>query len=285
MRPTGTATLATWLCLAGGADAGAQAVVLDDPRMNSVTIRTEGTGNSGTGNSGPVLHVFSDPAAVRPQAAVVFVLGYPDDALSVGPLNETEHYRSWARLVATRGMAGVLYSTSRPVEDIATVMSVLTTRGHELGIDGSRLALWVASGNGPVAIHYLRSRGRVDLQAMVSLYGVLPPGDGFMAAELSTMSSRQGYSLPVSTPSDTLPTDVPILLVRPGNDHPLLLRVMDRFVAWGRSQGAQIEVHRYPAGGHAFDAREDTDASRDVIEAVLSFLATALGVDPLGGWF
>jgi hypothetical protein len=249
-------------------------VVLDDPRTNSVTVRTVETGDSG-----PVLHVFSDPTAVQPLPAVVFVLGYPDDALSIGPLNETEHYRSWARLVAARGMAGVLYSTSRPVEDIGAVMSDLTTRGNQLGIDGSRLALWVASGNGPVAVGYLRGGGRVDVRAVAALYAILPPGDGFMAAELSTMSTRQGYSLPISSPSDSLPMDVPILVVRPGNDHPLLLQLMDRFVEWGRSQGARIEVLRYPSGGHSFDTREDTDASREVIEAVLSFFVAELGVE------
>jgi dienelactone hydrolase len=273
----------SWLCLAGVAETGAQSVVVDDPLMSSVTVRTVGMRDSG-----PVVHVFSDPAAAQPLPAVVFVLGYPDDALSIGPLNETEQYRSWARLVAARGMAGVLYSTSSPVEDVAAVMAFLATRGRELGIDGSRLALWVASGNGPVAVGYLRDEGRVDLQAVAALYATLPPGDGFMAAELTTMSTRQGYSLPISRPSDSLPTNVPMLVVRPGNDHPLLLRLMDRFVEWGESEGAQIEVLPYPAGGHSFDTREDTDASRDVIEAVLSFFVTELGVGlrgPRGGSF
>jgi hypothetical protein len=79
-----------------------------------------------------------------------------------------------------------------------------------------------------------------------------------------------------------------MLVVRPGNDHPLLLRLMDRFVEWGESGGAQIEVLPYPAGGHSFDTREDTDASRDVIEAVLSFFVAELGVElrgPRGGSF
>ena len=234
---------------------------------------------------GPVLHVFSHPSAVQPLPAVVFVLGYSDDALSIGPLNETEHYRSWARLVAARGMAGVLYSTSSPIEDVAAVMSTIVARGSELGIDTTRVALWVASGNGPVAVNYLRSQDRVDLRAVVALYAVLPSAEGFMAEELTTMSTRQGYALPVSSPADLLPRDVPVLVVRPGNDHPVLLRLMDRFVEWGGAQGGQIELLQHAAGGHAFDAREDTDGSRKAIESILSFFAQELGVVgvPRGG--
>ncbi len=272
--------VASGLCLVGATDARAQGVVLDDPRTSFVTVQV-----AETGDSGPVLSVFSDPTAAQPLPAVVFVLGYPDDALATGPLSATEHYRSWARLVAARGMAGVLYSTSEPVEDLRAVMSFLATGGAELGVDGSRLALWVGSGNGPVAVSQLLDRSRVSTRALAALYAVLPSGDGFMADELKTMSTRQGYVLPTTDPGDSLPTDLPILIVRPGNDHTVLLQLMDHFVEWGESQRAAIEVLRYEAGGHAFDSREDSDASREVVEQVLSFFATALGVSSreLGG--
>lgn len=266
--------VAGWACLAGAAEVGAQGVVLDDDRSRAVVVRSVEL------DSGPVLHVFTDPSRGQALPAVVFVLGYPDDALSIGPLNETEHYRSWARLVAARGMAAVLYTTSMPAHDVSAVMSALAARGHEFGVDGSRLALWVASGNGPVAVGYLRDPARVDLQAVAALYAVLPSAEGFMAEELRTMSTRQGYVLPVGDPNARLPTDVPILVVRPGRDHPLLLRLMDRFSAWGQEQGAQIRMLRYAEGGHAFDSREDSDGSRAVVEEVLSFLSTELGVGP-----
>lgn len=266
------ALLTIGLCLTGMGEAVAQGVVLLDPRSDAVVVRS-----IDTGGSGPVLEVFSDPSAVQPLPAVVFVLGYPDDALSVGPLSATAHYRTWARLVAARGMTGVLYSTTSPENDLSSVMSFLATNGSDFGIDGTRIALWAASGNGPVAVSYLQDEDGVEVRAMAALYAVLPSGDGFMSEELETMSSRQGYVLPVPRPDDAMPTQVPVLVVRPGRDHPVLLQLMDHFAEWSAGEGAEIEVLGYPAGDHSFDSRQDSDASRDVIEEVLSFLRTELG--------
>lgn len=235
-----------------------------------------------------MVQVFSDPALLQPVPAVIFVLGYPDGALSLGPLSKTEHYRSWARLVATRGMAGVLYTTSSPMVDVAAVVGALSERGHEFGIDGARLGMWVASGNGPTAIGFLLQERPVGLQALAAMYAVLPSADGYMAEELRIMSTRQGYVLPESAPNARLPSDVPILLVRPGRDHPVLLQLMDHFSEWGQGQGAPVEVLRYEDGDHAFDSAEDTDGSRETIELVLSFLSRELEVGvsrPRGGSF
>lgn len=272
-RVTARAVICGLLTLCSTTAVVAQEVVLEDPRTSSVVVRTAKT------DAGSTLYLFSDSAATEPLPAVVFVFGYPDDALeTVGPLHETPHYRSWARLVAARGMTGVLYSTADPEADLTAVMRTLSSRGVELGVDGSRIALWVASGNGPVAVDYLRDPSRVELRAAAALYAILPSSEEFMASELSTMSTNQRYALPSHEPSDALAADVPILVVRPGQDHPVLLRLLDEFVEWGRGEGAEIAVLDYPAGDHAFDARDDSERSLELIEAVLSFFVTELGV-------
>jgi acetyl esterase/lipase len=209
---------------------------------------------------------------------VVFVLGYADDALSIGPLRQLEQYRSWARLVAAEGMVGVLYSTTEPRTDLVRVMELLRDRGAELGVDPGRIALWSASANGPLALWYVRSGQPVRARALVAAYALLPTPDGYQSDRLETMSDQLGFALPRYSPADTYPTDLPILIVRAGRDRPGLLAMLDRFVAFGLEGDLAIQVRNYPQGRHSFDSVDDVAETREVVADMLSFLAEALGV-------
>jgi acetyl esterase/lipase len=70
-------------------------------------------------------------------------------------------------------------------------------------------------------------------------------------------------------PSPGLP---PFLLVRAGQDDPDLNQSIDEFSTAADAAGLPVELVELPDGHHAFDIVDDTDASRDAIRRVLSFL-------------
>ena len=75
-------------------------------------------------------------------------------------------------------------------------------------------------------------------------------------------------------PDPALP---PLLVVRAGQDDPKLNRTIDEFVAAAQARGLAVELVHQPDGQHAFDVRDDTDASRQAIRRVLAFLGGHLG--------
>jgi hypothetical protein len=68
-------------------------------------------------------------------------------------------------------------------------------------------------------------------------------------------------------------TDIPMLLARAGRDAmPGLNAALDRFVAAALAKNLYVSVVNHPHGPHAFDLDNDSEATRDVIGLVLSFL-------------
>lgn len=57
---------------------------------------------------------------------------------------------------------------------------------------------------------------------------------------------------------------------RPGR--PDLNQSIDQFTAAAAAAGVPVELLELPGAHHAFDILDDTDASRDAIRRVLSFL-------------
>jgi hypothetical protein len=222
--------------------------------------------------------VFPHAAIARPLATIVFVLGFPDDATSFGPLIDYQTYRDWARIVASRGFVGVLYSTTDPVPDLQAVMDFLASEGPRLGLDPGRMAIWSVSANVPTALHYVRSGAVPAARALVTYYGLMPTPDGFQAQALETGSSRQGFALPDYHPTQLFPRDLPLLVVRAGRDaSPPLLASIDRFVEYAVSENLSIRLINYPEGQHGFDTHDDTPETRSIITETLDFLARHLG--------
>src|SRR5262249_42625918 len=98
--------------------------------------------------------VYHPPAAGAATRVplVVIVLGFPDPQSGgrmFGPLT------SWARLIAMSGMAAAIYGTSAPAEDVHDVFAYLRGNAASLGIDRSRIGIYAASGNIPVALSLL----------------------------------------------------------------------------------------------------------------------------------
>jgi hypothetical protein len=76
-----------------------------------------------------------------------------------------------------------------------------------------------------------------------------------------------------------LPADIPLLFARAGRDQFAGLNdAMDGVIAAGLARNLPVSMVNHPGGVHAFDLEEDSEASRGIIQQVLSFLRQHLEV-------
>ncbi len=263
------------LCLLSpGSWVQAQQVLYDHPDAARVTVRSEVVGDPGL-----TVDLYYPPTpGDEPNPVVVFVLGFPDDAPPIAPMKDSDSYTSWARLVAAERFVGVLYETSDPEADLATVLTFLSKKAASLRIDPSRFGLWSCSGNTPLALKHARTRVSVTPAAFVAYYGLMPTPDGYQAAAIDSMSKRFGFSLPSYRDGESYRADLPMLVVRAGRDrYSEILNSIDHFSAFALQQNLAVTVLNYPKGQHAFDLEDDTEETRGIIKQTLDFFRAHLG--------
>jgi dienelactone hydrolase len=190
--------------------------------------------------------------------AVLLVHGEADPALLRG-VRGWGQYSGWGRLLAGRGMAGVAFEHraildagfGAVVAEVEAALAAVGERAGDLGVDPERVGVAAFSAGVPLTAAVLAGAGgRVRCAALC--YG------------------------PVSDlePDPALP---PLLVVRAGRDDPKLNRTIDEFVSAAQGRQLAVELVHQPDGQHAFDVRDDTDASRQAIGRVLAFLGGHLG--------
>ncbi len=259
--------------LAFGSWAQAQDVLYDHSDAADVTIRSEVVGAKRlTVNLYYPLYAPDEPLPV-----VVFVLAYPDTVFS-RPLKDFRFYTSWARLIAAEGFVGVLYETSTPESDLATVLDYLSEKAGSLRIDPNRLGLWSCSANTALALKHARTQDGVKPAAFVAYYGFMPTPDGFQAAAFDSLSKRRRFALPEYRNGESYHTNLPMLLVRAGRDRwSIGLNSIEHFTTYALKQNLPVTVINYPDGQHSFDVKDDTAETRAIIKQTLDFLRTHLG--------
>jgi dienelactone hydrolase len=163
-------------------------------------------------------------------------------------IKERAQQVGWSRLAAARGMAVVGYDSRSggEVADFDAVQAWLRANAARYRIDPAHLALLAWSGHVSRGLGVAMDPRRTDLRAAVFLYGA---GD-----------------------VDGLRLDLPVLFVRAGLDNPRLNRALDELIARGLEDNSPITVVNYGAGNHGFDAFNDNDYSRALIDQVLAFV-------------
>lgn len=225
--------------------------------------------------SGPLAFDLYRPAQPGPHGAVVFVTGYPDPgavALFGKPFREWASFVGWARMMAASGVAGITYENHEPKDGLALVRH-LRANAASLGLDPTRIGLWAASGNAPTALAMIASE-RITCAAL--LYAMTLDYGGSTHVADAAAKFRFAVS-PVTF--DDLPRDTPILVVRAGRDElPGLDASLVRFVTAARERGMAVTLVEHEEAPHAFDLGADTPRTHEVIDEVITFLATHLRV-------
>jgi acetyl esterase/lipase len=262
--------LATLLLSVAASPAVAQQLLYELPSDGDVRVREEKIKPYGL----EVDLYYSANTDLSTRPAVVFVFGFPDSALSVGPLRDYRQYQDWARLAAASGFVGVLYEVREPVRDLRAVMGFLAENSDELGVAPERIGLWAASGNGALALKYARSAWEPRPKALVAYYALMPTPDGHQGSLLSDMSERFGFALPPYAEGEEYPDDLPMYVVRAGRDTwTELLHSIDRFVELALEANLPVTLRNYTTGQHSFDVQDDTGETREIITDTIAFLA------------
>ena len=223
-----------------------------------------------------VYHPTGSSAALPP--AVMIVAGYRDVGvpMTLGcNWREMEFVISLAQLIAVSGMAAITYSTSSPADDAGRVSDFIARSGAELRIDAKRLGIWASSGNVPAALGFLIEK-RPAVRA-----AVLSNGYAFDAADITTVAeAAAAYRFVNATAGRSvsdLPADVPMLIVRCGQDDPGLNASLDRFVGDAVSANLPIAFVNHPTAPHAFEITVDSPLSHHILDGMLSFMRFHLG--------
>jgi dienelactone hydrolase len=157
-------------------------------------------------------------------------------------------YAAWASAAASRGLVAVLPDLrdgSQP-SDFQALVTYLTTRGAELGIDREALAVYAGSGNVYSAFPVVEDPRQTAIKAAVMYYG--------------------------TGPITEFRRDLPVLYVRAGLDRPDVNKDITTLAALGVSQNAPVTLLNHPSGYHGFEMNNDDDATRDVMEQTIAFV-------------
>ena len=229
-------------------------LVYQIPEMGKVQIKT--------GNPYKTVH----------DTTLHFDLYYPENYASKGPLPlvvfinlgnmevpQWKVYQDWAKLVATRSMAAVVYQcrgNNLALSDTEDLISFLRSQSTALQLDPERMGIWACSANVPNGFSIAMQPNRDYLRCLVMYYGVQPP------------------NMPITR------QDMPIQIVRAGLDAHIINNGIDNFLVKALQQDLPFELINYLEGMHAFDIFNDCDESREIIVRTLDFMEKHLNKKP-----
>ena len=229
------------------------------------------------GDDSQILDIYYPETQTGPYGVVVFVMGFSDQAFGAiagKHLKNLPSYKSWARLVAARGLVGVLYTTVEPVSDSLCCIEYLQAHASELNIEGNSIGLWACSGNVPNAIHLLNSKQGID--SAVLCYGFMLDLNG------STGVRDAAAQFPVVNPNngaESFPEGNALMVVRAGKDEFAgITEGIEAFVAEGRARNSDLEFIDYSDGVHSFDVLDSSPQSIEIVKRMLQFLESKLKV-------
>lgn len=233
-------------------DAFSYEVVVPTPTESS--LRVERDVVFARGERGPLkLDVYLPRTGPRP-AAVVFanVVGERGSR----PFRATEIYRSWARLLAGHGIAGVIMDseTSHAAENLGQAIDHLRKKGAALGIDGERLGVWACSANVTIALPWLMNAPPEAVRTAVLYYG---SGD-----------------------VTRVRPEFPLLYVMASDDDAGLIANQRKIWDLARSAGAPWTTVVARGLPHAFDALDESEASRRLVLETVDYLVRQLAPLP-----
>ena len=257
------------------ADITKKTVVYRIPGVDSVTIRRDVEYR--TTDAGVLTMDLYYPPGWKTGAripAVVIVAGYPDvgfERMLGCKFKDMGSPVSWAQLMAASGLLAITYTNRDPAADCYALLEHLRANAEPLGINVDRMAVWASSGNVPLALSLLMRESPEDLKCAVLYYGLMLDLDG--STNVAEAAKQFRFVNPCAGKSvDDFPEDLPMFIVRAGQDNPGLNEALDRFVVKALNRNLPITFVNYPAAPHAFDLLLDSENSREIVRQTLAFL-------------
>jgi len=219
---------------------------------------------------GQFVDIYYPSNSDKPFPAVVLVTGYPDpgfEKMTGMKLKDVAQNQSWGKLLAASGVAAIVYTASDPVQDALELVDWICAKGEGLGIDAQRLGLLSVSGNVPNALHVLQYRPRFRCATLC--YGFM------LDTETDTGVSAAATQFHFANPNSTelnLATELALLVVRAGKDaFPGLNNSIDNFIANSLRCNRDLEFINYAQGEHAFDIKDSSLRSLQLLRRILEF--------------
>ncbi len=213
------------------------------------------------------LDIYLPDDLAGPRPAVLVVPGGPLPAEVRPTQRDWPVFQGYALLAASRGAIGAvvdhrLYSPEAYAVGASNVEAALETLRSDPRVDENRLAVWFYSGSGLFAADWFRQTPSW-LRVVALSYPLLAPFPGW----------------PVEPRFDPIAAvaeagDLPIVLTRVGNENPWMAQAVEKFVT--AAAKANLEIVDVPDGQHTFDAKDDTDESRDAITRAMDLVLARL---------
>ena len=168
---------------------------------------------------------------------------------AAGQDRKWDFYAAWARTAASKGIVGIVPDIrgGSEVADFKLLLAHLEQKRAEYGIDS--IAVYAASGNVSAALPALQDPALTVVKAAVIYYGA---------------ANIQQFRL-----------DLPILYVRAGLDRPPLNEFIGTLASRAVGQNAPFTLLNYAGGHHGFEASDNNDLTRKVIDDTLTFVLDA----------
>lgn len=167
---------------------------------------------------------------------------------ATGPDRSGAFYAAWAQTAASNGVIGILpdLRDGSETQDFGVLIRYLTDHAGELAIDRDAIAVYAGSGNVFNAFPAVEDPAQVAVKAAVMYYGTAPVTE--------------------------FRRDLPVLYVRAGLDRPSVNKEIGELASLAVAQNAPVTLLNHPTGHHGFEAADDDEATREVIDRTLDFV-------------
>lgn len=252
-----------------------KAVVYTLPGMDAVEVRKD-IDYQRSGECPLTFDLYSAAGSLSgaPKPAVVLVSGYPDPGYEkvLGcKQKEMASNVSWAQLLAASGLVAVTYTNEQPAKNLDPLLGHLRENASTLGIDENRIGVWACSGNVPMALSALMQDADSPFRCGALCYGFMLDLAG--STVVAETAAQFGFVNPAGATSLDLPQDLPLLIVRAGQDEmPRLNETIDLFMSEALAHNLPVTLVNHHSAPHAFDIHDDSERSHEVIRQVLAFL-------------
>lgn len=169
--------------------------------------------------------------------------------VSAGDFRKADNYLNWAKFVAARGIAGVVYQSTREHadQDLGQLLEFLSTNSAKYFIDDQQFAVYAASGIVHTGLPFANKDSRI--KAALIFYGV---------AEIPDFR-----------------VDLPVLLVRSGLDNNGLNKSLDTLVFRALQANAPYTVFNFNSAVHGFEADSDP-VVQSIMQESVDFLKVSM---------